>query len=443
MKVNSRNHLEIGGCDTVRLAKKFGTPLYVIDEQLVRETCRRYYNSFVKKHGGVVLYASKAFMNMAMARLIDEEGLGLDVVSGGEIYTALQADFPMEKVYFNGNNKSPDELILALKSGVSRIIVDNFYELEILNYIAGTLGKKADILIRITPGIEAHTHEYIMTGQLDSKFGFNVPDGQAMKAIKMAIKMPNLNLKGIHCHIGSQIFEMNSYKREVEITTRFIKQIKDETGYEVEELDLGGGFGVYYTEEDNPSSIEDYAEVVFETLEKMVEELDIIKPRVIIEPGRSIIANAGTTLYTVGAIKDIPGVRKYISVDGGMTDNPRLALYGAKYEAVIANKVFEENSEVVSIAGKCCESGDMLIWDVRLPHVVSGDIIAVMSTGAYNYSMASNYNRLTKPAVVLVKDGRADVIVKRETYEDLLRNDVIPARLSKKCFENIGDVSAI
>lgn len=443
MKVNSKNHLEIGGCDTVRLAKKFGTPLYVIDEDLVRQTCKRYYDSFMKKNKGLVLYASKAFMNMAMVRLIDEEGLGLDVVSGGEIYTALQAGFPMNKVYFNGNNKSPEELVFALKSGVGRIIVDNFYELEILNHIAGTLGKKADILIRITPGIEAHTHEYIMTGQLDSKFGFNVPDGQAMKAIDMAIKMPNLNLKGIHCHIGSQIFDMQSYKHEVEITTSFIRQIKDETGYEAEELDLGGGFGVYYTEEDDPATIEDYADMVFKTLNKMVNELDIKMPKVIVEPGRSIIANAGITLYTVGAIKEIPGIRKYISVDGGMTDNPRLALYGAKYEAVIANKVFEKNSEVVSIAGKCCESGDMLIWDICLPHIVPGDIIAVLSTGAYNYSMASNYNRLTKPAVVLVKDGRADIIVKRETYEDLVRNDVIPARLSKNNYQDISEDASV
>lgn len=433
MRINEKGHLEIGGCDTVELAREFGTPLYVLDEQFLRDNCRQYRRAFMERYDkALVIYASKALATMAVFRIIEEEGLGLDVVSGGEIFTAMEAGFPMEKVYFHGNNKSPQELRLALEVGVGRIVVDNLYEMELLNAIALEMGKKADILIRITPGIEAHTHDYIRTGQIDSKFGLVLSNGQAMEGVKKALTLPGLNFLGVHCHIGSQIFELESYQHAAEVMMDFIRQIKDETDVTVQELNLGGGFGIYYAAGDRPASVEAYAYMVMEAVHRKAEELRLPVPLVIVEPGRSIVGPAGITLYTVGAIKEIPGVRKYVAVDGGMGDNPRPALYQARYEAMLANKAAERPVELVSIAGKCCESGDMLIWDITLPPVEPGDILAVACTGAYNYSMASNYNRLPRPAMVLVKDGQADLIVRRESYEDLVRNDVIPPRLQRK-----------
>ncbi|MDN5292719.1 MAG: diaminopimelate decarboxylase [Eubacteriales bacterium] len=433
MRINEKGHLEIGGCDTVELAREFGTPLYVLDEQFLRDNCRQYRRAFMERYDkALVIYASKALATTAVFRIIEEEGLGLDVVSGGEIFTALEAGFPMEKVYFHGNNKSPQELRLALEVGVGRIVVDNLYEMELLNSIALEMGKKADILIRITPGIEAHTHDYIRTGQIDSKFGLVLSNGQAMEGVKKALTLPGLNFLGVHCHIGSQIFELESYRHAAEVMMDFIRQIKDETDVTVQELNLGGGFGIYYAAGDRPASVEAYAYMVMEAVHRKAEELRLPVPLVIVEPGRSIVGPAGTTLYAVGAVKEIPGVRKYVAVDGGMSDNPRPALYQARYEAMLANKAAERPVELVSIAGKCCESGDMLIWDITLPPVEPGDILAVACTGAYNYSMASNYNRLPRPAMVLVKDGQADLIVRRESYEDLVRNDVIPPRLQKK-----------
>lgn len=417
----------------MELAREFGTPLYVLDEQFLRDNCRQYRRAFMERYDkALVIYASKALATTAVFRIIEEEGLGLDVVSGGEIFTALEAGFPMEKVYFHGNNKSPQELRLALEVGVGRIVVDNLYEMELLNVIALEMGKKADILIRITPGIEAHTHDYIRTGQIDSKFGLVLSNGQAMEGVKKALTLPGLNFLGVHCHIGSQIFELESYQHAAEVMMDFIRQIKDETDVTVQELNLGGGFGIYYAAGDRPASVEAYAYMVMEAVHRKAEELRLPVPLVIVEPGRSIVGPAGITLYTVGAIKEIPGVRKYVAVDGGMGDNPRPALYQARYEAMLANKAAERPVELVSIAGKCCESGDMLIWDITLPPVEPGDILAVACTGAYNYSMASNYNRLPRPAMVLVKDGQADLIVRRESYEDLVRNDVIPPRLQKK-----------
>lgn len=417
----------------MELAREFGTPLYVLDEQFLRDNCRQYRRAFMERYDkALVIYASKALATTAVFRIIEEEGLGLDVVSGGEIFTALEAGFPMEKVYFHGNNKSPQELRLALEVGVGRIVVDNLYEMELLNSIALEMGKKADILIRITPGIEAHTHDYIRTGQIDSKFGLVLSNGQAMEGVKKALTLPGLNFLGVHCHIGSQIFELESYRHAAEVMMDFIRQIKDETDVTVQELNLGGGFGIYYAAGDRPASVEAYAYMVMEAVHRKAEELRLPVPLVIVEPGRSIVGPAGTTLYAVGAVKEIPGVRKYVAVDGGMSDNPRPALYQARYEAMLANKAAERPVELVSIAGKCCESGDMLIWDITLPPVEPGDILAVACTGAYNYSMASNYNRLPRPAMVLVKDGQADLIVRRESYEDLVRNDVIPPRLQKK-----------
>lgn len=430
MRINSKGHLEIAGCDTVKIAKQYGTPLYVIDEELLRENCRSFYNGFKKNYpGNEVIYASKAFMTMAICKIIEEENLGLDVVSGGELYTALKADFPVQNIYFHGNNKSMDELTMALEYNIGCIIVDNWFELNMLNELALKMGKKPNIYLRISPGVEAHTHEYIKTGQIDSKFGFPLFNGDALDAIKYALTLDNVNLTGLHCHIGSQIFSYDSYKAEIDIMMNFLKKVKDTTGWEVENLDLGGGFGIAYVEEDDPQPIELIASEIMKTVEEFSKELNIKRPNIIVEPGRSIIGNAGTTLYTVGAIKNIPGVRKYVSVDGGMADNIRTALYGAKYNAIVANKARKINLEKVSIAGKCCESGDMLIWDIDLPQLESGDIIAVTCTGAYNYSMASNYNRLPRPAAVLLNNGESDLIVARETYDDLIKNDVIPERL--------------
>jgi len=433
MQVNQKGHLEIGGCDTVELVKEFGSPLYVMDEQFIRDKCRNYYESFTGVYPtSQVIYAGKAFLTTAMCRLVESEGLGLDVVSGGELYTALKADFPVEKIYFHGNNKTIDELKMALEAKVGRFVVDNVFELENLNGLAQELKTKVDILIRTTPGVEAHTHEYIQTGQVDSKFGLVMGNGQAMAGIKNALQMENLNLRGLHCHIGSQIFELESYQHTAEVMMDFLNEVYQETGHRFEELNLGGGFGIYYASGDKPGSVKTYAALVIETIKRKAEEVNYPLPKIIVEPGRSIAGEAGTTLYSIGSVKEIPGVRKYVAVDGGMTDNPRPSLYQAKYEAIVANKVNETKSEEVSIAGKCCESGDMLIWDLRVPPLESGDILAVFSTGAYNYSMSSNYNRLARPAVVFVRDRQADIVVKRESLDDLLRNDVMPERMLDK-----------
>ncbi|WP_088187243.1 diaminopimelate decarboxylase [Desulfosporosinus sp. FKA] len=430
-RVNEQGHLEIGGCDTVSLAQEFGTPLYIMDEAHIREICRQYYLSFIQgMKNAEVIYASKAFSTLAMCRIVNQEGLGLDVVSGGELHTALQAKFPAERIYFHGNNKSAEELAMAIKAGVGRIVVDNFYEMSLLNGLAEEMHESVSILLRVTPGIEAHTHEYIQTGQIDSKFGFTLVNGTADRALDLALSSSNLVVKGIHAHIGSQIFELESFSHEVHIMIQYMADIHKRTGYLLEELNLGGGFGIYYASGDEPARIEDYAKTVQNALENACQNYQFPTPKIIIEPGRSIVGTAGTTLYTVGSIKEIPGIRKYVAVDGGMADNPRPALYQARYEAVLANRAGEETAEEVSITGKCCESGDMLIWDINLPKVESGDLLAVSCTGAYNYSMSSNYNRLVRPAVVLVEGGKGDVIVKRETYSDLLRNDVLPERLT-------------
>lgn len=431
MRINRQGHLEIGGYDSVELAKDFGTPLYVMDETMIRDICGRYREAFIEKRGGEVLYASKAFMTMAMCRIVEQEGLGLDVVSGGELYTAIKSKFPPQRICFHGNNKQLEELRMALEYGVGRVIVDNFLEMTMLEEVAKQMGVVQPVMLRVTPGVEAHTHEYIKTGQIDSKFGFTVPNGQALEAAERGRRLSHLELKGIHCHIGSQIFEMESFGHAAGIMMDLAKDISDATGWMVEELNLGGGFGIYYAEGDQPAQIEEYAEVVTDAVVKKAGEHNLPVPRIMVEPGRSIVGDAGTTLYTIGSIKEIPGIRKYVAVDGGMSDNPRQALYQARYEACLANRPDGPNQEKVAITGKCCESGDMLIWDLPLPRVETGDILAVACTGAYNYSMSMNYNRLCRPAVVLVCNGSAEVIVERETYKDLLRNDRIPERLRK------------
>ncbi|MGG2200571.1 MULTISPECIES: diaminopimelate decarboxylase [Paenibacillus] len=428
--INGQGHLEIGGCDTVDLAGKFGTPLYVMDETLIRKRCREFVEAF--RASGLpfqVAYASKAFCVMAMCRIVEEEGMSLDVVSDGELYTALQAGFPAHRIHFHGNNKTPHEIEMAIDAGIGCFVVDNFVELHMLNAIAGEKRHKANILLRITPGVDAHTHEYISTGQTDSKFGFDLQNGSAKQAVKEAAALPNVELLGVHSHIGSQIFEVGGFKLAVEKMTGFAVQMRDELGVVFSVLNLGGGFGIRYMEGDTPLPVAEYVRAITETVRDEFGKHGYPLPEIWTEPGRSIVGDAGTTLYTVGTYKDIPGVRKYVAVDGGMTDNPRPALYQAEYEAMLANRGNEASEEVVSIAGKCCESGDMLIWDVRLPQVRTGDLLAVACTGAYNYAMASNYNRIRRPAVVFVKDGQADVVVERESYDHLIQNDVVPSRM--------------
>lgn len=431
MKVNQAGHLEVGGVDTIDLVREFGTPLWVMDEAGFRNNCRSIRDAFAEMGDSLVIYASKTLSNLSILSIVDQEGLGLDVASGGELYTALQAGFPMKKVYLHGNNKTPKELELALHSGIGRIVVDNFYELQLLNAMCGQKGMKQDILLRITPGVEAHTHEFIKTGQIDSKFGFTLPDGQALDAVRAALDCSHLNVLGLHCHIGSQIFEMESFKHATELMCEFLKKLKDELKFEAQELDMGGGFGIYYFHGDEPRDPREWAGAVMGSLRDKCREHGLQMPRIIVEPGRSLAGPAGITLYTIGSFKEVKGIRKYIAVDGGMTDNPRPALYGSKYMAILANKAAEEIQETVSIAGKCCESGDMLIWDARLPQVNPGDVLAVFATGAYNYAMSMNYNRLPRPAMILVGDGSADLILRRETYGDLIRNDLLLERLKK------------
>jgi diaminopimelate decarboxylase len=427
-RVNARNHLEIGGCDAVELARRFGTPLYVMDEELIRANCRAYREAFA---GGMVLYAAKTFLTRGMARLVEQEGLGLDVASGGELYTALAADFPPERIYLNGNNKSPAELEEALAARIGGIVADNLSELELLGQLAARRSKRPAILLRIAPGVQAHTHEYIQTGQMDSKFGLPLVGGIAAEGVRRALADPHLDLRGYHCHIGSQILALPSYEAAVRAMIRFAAEVWAATGYAPEILDLGGGLGVRYTAEDDPPAIAELAGTLRRAVAQEALAAGLSVPRVFVEPGRSIVGEAGTTLYTVGAVKDIPGVRRYVAVDGGMTDNPRVALYQAVYEAVVANRAADAPSQVVSVAGKCCESGDMLLWDVALPPVERGDLLAVFTTGAYNYSMASNYNRLPRPAVVLAGGGRARLLVARETYADLVRLDLLPEDLAR------------
>lgn len=424
--VNEKGHLTFGGHDTVDLAGKYGTPVYIMDEVLIRKNCRKFVSSMNETYdgNGRVIYASKAFSCKAMYKIIKEENMGIDVVSGGEIYTAVQAGFPMEKAYFHGSNKSYNELEFALENGVGRIMVDNLLELELLEKAAEKLGTVANVIVRVKPGIEAETHSFIMTGQTDSKFGLDLDTGDAMKAIKTALASEKINFKGIHCHIGSQIFEVTSFERAAKVMVGIMKDIKDETGYEVEELDIGGGFGIRYIEEHTPAPFDEYMKRVSVVIKEECEKNGLRTPFVIIEPGRSIVAEAGITLYTVGAIKNIPEVRTYVSIDGGMCDNPRFILYGSKYTAVIANKATEKADFLATIAGKCCESGDMIQKDTYIQTPETGDIMAVLSTGAYNYSMSSNYNRNPRPAVVMLNGDEERIVVKAETYADLMRNDM-------------------
>ena len=424
--VNQNGNLTIGGADCVELAKSYGTPLYVFDENLIRKTCREFKSSIDNFYGGngLVLYASKAFSCKEMYRIVGSEGLGCDVVSGGELYTALSAGFDPKNIFFHGNNKTPDELEYALKSGVGRIVADNMTELETIESIANNLSIKANVILRIKPGIDAHTHAYISTGQIDSKFGFALENGEAFEATQKALECNNIELCGFHCHIASQVSETKPFQEAAEVMLTFMADVRNRFGVTVKELDLGGGFGVKYIESDDQIPFSEYMEKTAVTVKSKAEELNFPVPKIFIEPGRSIVAPAGLTLYTVGNVKTIKDVRTYVAIDGGMGDNPRYALYQADYTVEIANKASEPKDFIATVAGKCCESGDLIQENAPMQNPEVGDIMAVLNTGAYCYSMASNYNRIRRAAVVMVKDGQPRVIVKRESYEDIIKNDI-------------------
>lgn len=425
-EVDKYGHLHIGGCDCVRLAKEYGTPLYVFDEVTLRAKCREFQNEFAKHYPNtLVIYASKAFLNRALAIIFKEERLGLDVVSGGEISVAQSVDFPKEKVYFHGNNKTADELRLALDWKIGHIVVDNFYELELLNALACAKRIKQSILLRINPGVDPHTHRYTTTGILDSKFGFPLAAGQASAAVAQALTASNLHLKGFHFHLGSPILKTSPFEQAIRLVFEFAREMQDKHDFQLDEFSPGGGFAVKYTIDSKTPSVADYAKAITNSVINLANELKLPHPKLIIEPGRAIVAQAAVALYTVGSIKEIPGGRKYICVDGGMGDNIRPALYDAKYEAIVANKVGNKDLKVVTIAGRYCESADILASDISLPTVSAGDIIAMPIGGAYAIPMASNYNLVPRPAIVMVKDGKARLIRKRESYQDLLRLDLI------------------
>ena len=422
--VTPGGHLSIGGLDTVDLAAELGTPLYIYDEATLRGMCREFVGEFTSRYPKTtVAYASKAFINPALARLAEEEGLGLDVVSGGELAVAKAVDFPMERVYFHGNNKTPDELRMALDAGIGRIVVDGLYELELLDELAAGAGRKQEIMLRLSPGVDPHTHAKTTTGILDSKFGISIDTGDAERAVRQALASKNLDLVGLHCHLGSPIFELEPYSIAIDAMLTFAAGFKSE-GLELREFSPGGGFAIGYVTSQLPPPIADYAEVITRTLKARARDLGLGEPRLVIEPGRAIVGRAGVALYTVGAVKDIPTVRKYVSLDGGMGDNIRPAMYEAVYEAVVANRMTERPDENVTLVGKFCESGDYLIRDIALPVMEQGDVVAVPSSGAYAPSMASNYNLNARPPIVLVNDGAFRMIRRRETYEDMMQADI-------------------
>ncbi len=422
-KVNNRDHLEIGGCDLTDLVQQWGSPLYVLDEFTLREACRQYRESFQQHYPGssLAIYASKAWNCLAVCGVVASEGLGIDVVSGGELYTALQAGIQSEKIYFHGNNKSSEELQLAIENNC-KIVVDNWLELQLLE----SLAQPAQIMLRLTPGIECHTHEYIRTGHLDSKFGFD--PNQVEEVFAWLKERPILECIGIHAHIGSQIFERQPHQDLAVVLVDWFEKAK-EFGLPVSEVNIGGGLGICYTEDDDPPSIDEWVGAACRALVEACEQKQLPLPKLIAEPGRSLIGSSCVTAYTVGSRKEIPGIRNYISIDGGMSDNPRPITYQSLYRTILGNRVSATVEETVTIAGKHCESGDILVKDAQLPTTQPGDLLVVMGTGAYNYSMASNYNRVPRPAAVLVNEGQADLIIKRETYADLVRQDCLPERL--------------
>lgn len=425
MCVNQDNHLEIGGMDVIEVAKKYQTPLYLMDRAHIEAQLHQFKNAFTSTvFETEVVYASKAFLNKSMCRIVRDSGNSMDVVSGGELYTAHQAGFPMTKIYFHGNNKTEDELKLAINLGVGCLVIDSDCEAARLEQLLTSMSKKIDVLLRVNPSIEAHTHAYIQTAHNDSKFGENIFAEDTFALIKRLSNSTQFNFKGFHCHIGSQIFSEDSFVKAAETMLKFMLEVEKLTGYRAEVLNLGGGFGVYYQSGDTPFDLKSCLSHMVKTVEKLVVREKLGIKKLIIEPGRSIVANAGVTVYTVGNIKTTLSGKKYVFVDGGMSDNPRPALYQAGYEATLANRMGESVTERVSVGGKCCESGDVLIENIDMPIVRVGDFLVVGSTGAYNYSMSSNYNRIPRPPVIMLKNGIDELVVKRESYEDLLRNDL-------------------
>ena len=423
--VNEKGHLQIGGVDSIELAKTYGTPLFVYDLALIRERARAFINTFEEQNvKAQVAYASKAFSSVAMYQVMKQENLSLDVVSAGELFTAIKAGYPVDRIHFHGNNKSKEELLLALEHKIGCIVVDNFYEIELLKSLTAKLDQKVNILLRVTPGVEAHTHDYITTGQQDSKFGFDLLNGQADRAFQEVYQDEYIQLLGLHCHIGSQIFETIGFKVAAEKLIKKMIEWNEDFQYECTVLNLGGGFGIKYTEEDTPLAPSVYVKEMIIVVKDLVSNTSFPMPEIWIEPGRSLVGDAGTSLYTIGSEKEIPDVRNYLSVDGGMSDNIRPALYGALYDAAIANKMDEKAEKEYTIAGKCCESGDKLIEQINLPIAEPGDTLAVFCTGAYGYSMASNYNRLVRPAVVFVENEKHQLAIRRETLEDIVHLDL-------------------
>ncbi len=425
--MNRDNHYFFDGVDTVELAKKYGTPLYVMSETIIRENIRRLKKGFIEKYENTdVLYASKAFMSIAMAKIVNDEKIGIDVVSGGELYTVIKSDFDAEKIYFHGNNKSIEEIELAVEFNVGQIVVDNLLELDMLEKILKAKNKKQNILLRLSPGLtEIDTHEYIITGQRDTKFGFQINEELVEVITGKIINSEYLNLKCFHYHIGSQLFDTPSYLKAFEIIFDLINSMNQKYGFVTEILNIGGGFGIPYTEDQPALCVEELLDEIMSTIDKAFIEIGMNRPKIVIEPGRWIVGPAGVTLYEVGAIKEIEHVRTYASIDGGMTDNIRPALYAAKYSADVANKIGKEKNSLYTIAGKACESGDILIKDILLPNLESGDILVVHTTGAYGFSMANNYNRHRIPAVVMTKDGEERLIIRRQSYDDLIQREFL------------------
>ena len=431
-RVNAQGHLEVGGCDTVELARQFGTPLYVLDEADFRTRCRSYREALAKLHpNSLVSYAGKALMNLAVVRMAEEEGLGLDVVSAGELHTALQAGFPADKILFHGSNKTTLELEMALEHRVSRIVVDSAEEIAALQALAAARGQVAEVLLRVSPGVTADTHYHMQTGKVDTKFGFSLRDGAGAEAVRATLAAPNLKLCGFHCHIGSQILDLAPFQEAVRLMVDFAADMHDAYELEVADLDIGGGLGVRYLPEQEPPSVEAFAEALVGAMLERCQARNLTPPRLLLEPGRSLVGEAGLTLYTIGVVKEIAEIRTYVSVDGGLSDNPRPALYGARYDAIVANKASLPRTQKVTVSGRSCET-DTLIVDLHTPEVSAGDILAVQTTGAYNYAMASNYNRLSRPAMVVVREGEAEVIVARESLDELVRMDRVPERLKRR-----------
>ncbi len=426
LSVNEQGHLTVGDIDTADLAAEYGTPLYILDEDVVRKNCRIYTQAMHRYFGrdAAPLFASKALCVKSIYPVIESEGMCVDTVSSGEIYTALAAGFPPEKMFFHGTNKTDADINYGVEAGVGYFVVDNLNELKSLDCIAGAKGACQNVLLRLTVGLDPHTLEAINTGRVDSQFGVPIDTGQADVFVREALRCSNLKVSGFHSHIGSQIFESDSFIRQIDILTEFTARIERETGHHTEILNIGGGFGVRYTELDPEMDIEGRIREISEHLDSKCREYGIRKPVIYMEPGRSIAADAGVTLYTAGGVKEIPGYRNYVTVDGGMTDNPRYALYKSQYTVLNASRMNEAADYECTVAGRCCESGDRIAENIRIARPERGDLIAVLTTGAYNYSMASNYNRVPRPAMVMISGGKARLIVRRESFEDMIRNEI-------------------